>query len=332
MSVQRFGAVDVMTPRLERRLKIIAKLGITAVILYLVFTLVPFAEVVRSIRMAHLPHLVLAALIVLVGPYLSARRLKILTDAQGMSVSVRQIVHINFVSNFYGLALPGQLAGGAVRWHRLWLLERKNAEVLAAILYGRIILIIVLCLMGMVFLVADLPRGVHRGSIVSLLVLLVFLVVLTWIGTRADRLRWLRRKASDEDGFARRLASAAGLYRRLPRRRLGSAFAVATGENLAGVVVVLLLAASLEIHASWITLGWIRSVVQAVTALPLSISGLGIREGGMLLLLEPYGVSGAQAVALSFLMLGRTLLLGAVGGLLEAWDSLISKPTTRRDR
>ena len=319
------------SPDLGRRLKTTAKLGVTGTILYLIFTFVPFAEVVRSIRMARIPYLLSAAMVVMVGPYLSAWRLKLLTDAQGLPFSAFQIARVNFVAAFYGLALPGQLAGGAIRWRRLWLLERRKEEILAAIVYGRIIHLVVMCLMGLAFLAADLPRGVEPGAIPSLLVLLAFLVVVTWVGVRADRLRWLRRRSSDAESFAGRLAAATSLYRRLPRRKVVAVFAFATAENIAGVLGVLFLAASLEIDVGWITLGWIRSVVQAVTSLPLSISGLGVREGGMIVLLEPHGISGAKAVALSFLMLGRSLLLGAVGGLLEARDQFASGNSARRN-
>jgi len=62
-----------------------------------------------------------------------------------------------------------------------------------------------------------------------------------------------------------------------------------------------------------------------VTNLPISISGLGVREGGLIMLLEPFGVSGATAVALSFLMLARSLLLGAIGATLEIQSALTEK-------
>ena len=73
------------------------------------------------------------------------------------------------------------------------------------------------------------------------------------------------------------------------------------------------------------SIGWIRAVVQAVTNLPISISGFGLREGGLILLLEPFGVAGATAVALSFLMFGRGLLLGAIGAALEIQSALTAK-------
>jgi hypothetical protein len=58
---------------------------------------------------------------------------------------------------------------------------------------------------------------------------------------------------------------------------------------------------------------------------PISVSGLGIREGASLLLLLPYGVPGEKALALSFLIFATTLLLiGALGGLLEARKQIFS--------
>ena len=54
-----------------------------------------------------------------------------------------------------------------------------------------------------------------------------------------------------------------------------------------------------------------------VLNLPISISGLGVRVGGLIILLDPFRLTDAAAVALSFLLLGRSLLLGVLGALLE---------------
>ena len=59
--------------------------------------------------------------------------------------------------------------------------------------------------------------------------------------------------------------------------------------------------------------------------LPLSFSGFGIREGGLILLLSPYGIPGAMAVALSFLLYLCRILVGVAGGLLEAKNVLLAR-------
>jgi hypothetical protein len=44
---------------------------------------------------------------------------------------------------------------------------------------------------------------------------------------------------------------------------------------------------------------------------------LGAREGVLILLLQPYGVTPADSVALSFIQLGGTLILAILGALFE---------------
>jgi hypothetical protein len=58
--------------------------------------------------------------------------------------------------------------------------------------------------------------------------------------------------------------------------------------------------------------------VQLAAQLPISIAGLGVREGTLVGVLPLYGVNPSAAVAFSFLLLARTIVLGIGGGLLEA--------------
>ena len=94
-----------------------------------------------------------------------------------------------------------------------------------------------------------------------------------------------------------------------------------------GISSVYFLAISLNIDISIINIGWVRSVINLLTTLPISFSGLGLREGGFIVLLKTYGVSGANAVTLSFLVFATTLFIGGIGGVLEAKNLLSgSKP------
>jgi hypothetical protein len=49
--------------------------------------------------------------------------------------------------------------------------------------------------------------------------------------------------------------------------------------------------------------------------LPISYSGLGIREAGYLILFGQVGMSGDQALSISFIYFGLILLLAITGGL-----------------
>ena len=77
-------------------------------------------------------------------------------------------------------------------------------------------------------------------------------------------------------------------------------------------------------------IGWVRSVVLLIGMLPVALAGFGVREGSLIAALQPYGVTAAQAVALSFLLFGRDLLSAAVGGLAEA-RSFLRRPGRSHD-
>lgn len=70
-------------------------------------------------------------------------------------------------------------------------------------------------------------------------------------------------------------------------------------------------------------------VVALITALPLSINGLGIREGGLAIVLTNFGVSNEMGVTLGLMWFVVVMLSGLVGGvayLLEpAWQRLSSR-------
>jgi hypothetical protein len=85
-----------------------------------------------------------------------------------------------------------------------------------------------------------------------------------------------------------------------------------------------LLARSVNINAGFVSIAWIRSYIQIFCLLPISISGIGIQEGSLIYFLGPFGTSTSSAVALSILFYVRTLIGGAIGGLIQATDLVIS--------
>ena len=61
-------------------------------------------------------------------------------------------------------------------------------------------------------------------------------------------------------------------------------------------------------------------LVALVMVVPLSINGVGVREGGLVLLLAPTGVPKDVAVAIGLLWFLATILTGLMGGVLFLLD------------
>jgi uncharacterized membrane protein YbhN (UPF0104 family) len=68
-------------------------------------------------------------------------------------------------------------------------------------------------------------------------------------------------------------------------------------------------------------IGWIEAILSLATQLPFAVAGgLGIREVTLVAILSTFDVSAELALAFSFLLLVRGLLLSLVGGAAEAFD------------
>jgi uncharacterized membrane protein YbhN (UPF0104 family) len=69
-------------------------------------------------------------------------------------------------------------------------------------------------------------------------------------------------------------------------------------------------------------------LVGLMTAVPISLSGVGVREGGLAWILASYGVSNTFGVALGLLWFSVTVATGLIGGLVY----LLGPPITPADR
>ena len=305
----------------------ILKLSISSGILYYIFTIIPISEVVTSIASAKVSYIIIALLIVVVTHYIVACRMKVLTDKQGMSLSIRHIFEISFMTSFYGLFLPGSLTAGAIRWYKLSRPDNKWMEALASILYGRLINIIILAILGVSFWAFDMPTESNDMIGLSLLAILCGLLITYFLIFRGKAFYFLQKSMAQVNlplvptvfrNKITRFLISTRQYHNLSRNSLIYIVGLTLTSHLLGILVFYLFALSLEINISFVTVGWVRSCVLFIAMLPVSFSGLGVREGTLIILLQPYGVLSTDIVALSFLLFVRILLVGGIGGLFEA--------------
>jgi uncharacterized protein (TIRG00374 family) len=310
----------------KRYILLLLKCGLTSGILFYIFTIIPLDDVIRSLSEANLYYVLTAPFIAILSTVLSAYRLKILTDKQGMSLPVTKIVEINFVTSFYGLLVPGFLSSGVIRWHKMATVDKKKTEAFAAIAFGRIYYTIIVVVLAIVFLALDISYGLQKLSILIFLGLLSGLLIIYFIGFSPkiliilDKLYHGREKIIPYSvyNWIKNIFISTIKYHSLSLRSWSSIIALALMENLLGAMMVYLLAMAMNINISFINIGWIRSVIIIFTTLPISFSGVGLREGGFIVLLGTYGVPGEDALSLSFLVFATVLFLAGIGGLIEA--------------
>ena len=303
-------------------------------LLALVLAYVPLAEI--GVELAKANFLMVAGGIglLIVMRLVSAVRMRIITRRQGMTLSITEILKINFVTGFFGLFLPGYIAAGAMRWHMLSGKDRKRLEALTSVAFDRVNDMIVMLLIGGLSLataaVETVPPGlpwILGGALGALIVLYLLLLnsrtthwsqrIVVLLGL--TRWTWFYRL------FTRLTVSMARFHSLSAGVRI-RVWGLSLLFHVLGTLAFYLIASSLELNLSLLDVAWLRAVLSLLFMLPLSVSGIGVRETALVVLLAPFGISSAQAVAYSFLMMSAQLVLAGIGGLLAPGVLAASQP------
>jgi uncharacterized protein (TIRG00374 family) len=330
--------VDQTGVLIKKPLALVLKLLVAVGILSYIFTIIPFSDVLNTLFAANLRYVAIAFFFQVVIRYIGSLRMKLITDAQGMALSRRQIFETSLITNFYGLFLPGSVSGGGITWYRFSQLDGRPSKAFASIVFNRLVEIIVVVAVGLSFWILDLQAfSDYKIGLYLVLVLggLLACYVLFFAKKTPPLLTGLVRKLVAPDGpqFLRRttvrLVESVTRFHGLSRSTLISILSISLSHVIVGVLSVYLYTVSLGLDLSAMTVTWIRSFVYVVTLIPISFSGLGVREGTLVLLLAPYGVSPADAVAWSLLFFAGTLFVACIGAVIEARVVFSSTSYTR---
>lgn len=278
-------------------------------------------EVLARLGSVPLPSALAALLLTLLVQWLGAVRLSVLAAANGLPLRWPRALHIGMSAVFYGLFLPGgNVTGWIVRLLRLSGDAANIGNAVMALAADRALATAALAVMG---LAVDIVLGAPLGPAVTVLLVAVSAasIVLACLASLVPGPRVPAALA--------RLSWLAGLLARLPRQQLRmrsaqtSRLLLAAVISLAlhgvGILVWLLLARGLGLEVSVLALAWVRSAAMVVGLVPLTVAGLGLREGAVVFLMSVFGVGGAESLTLSLLAFAITVLaVGVLGGVVEA--------------
>ncbi|MFO7685974.1 MAG: lysylphosphatidylglycerol synthase transmembrane domain-containing protein [Desulfobacterales bacterium] len=278
-----------------------------------------------------------AVAMILVARVLGAWRTKMLSDHQGLSFSLPRIFEIGCTSTLYGMALPGSFSGGIVRWYRLSQPEHKRSEAFAVLSAERVVDFMVLALFGYSCLIAEtivvqLPLVAWGLAGVAVTCLLALLVVFSEFGTTLDRLlhldtpKAILRLPQVVLRISRRVVSDLLQFRNVGAGKLLVLLMVSLLLHIVATIAQYQMAVSLGLDLTLVSIGWLRACTVLLTTVPLTPSGLGIREFSLVFLLLPFGVTAHEAVAFSLLQFGGMLLVVVLGAFLEARRFLSVRP------
>jgi uncharacterized membrane protein YbhN (UPF0104 family) len=234
----------------------------------------------------------------------SARRWQLLAQPLGFKAPLWQVLTFYFIGMFFNLLLPTSVGGDVVR---AWYLDGGSGRRLPAFLsvfvdrFSGLVMLLAMSCAAVFFCPSGLPPWIAISVWSTAGCVLLGLLAIPVLVQRTNRFERIGR-----------LLQGVRLYVAKP-----GLIASTTGLSLfvqaANVMVVWLvgyaITAPVPGNYYWVFV----PMVTLLTMLPISLNGMGVREGSMVLFLAPLGVEEGMAVSLAFLWFSVFIAASLVG-------------------
>ena len=129
------------------------KILISVVLLYFVFTKIPFQEVTKLWKTVRFCFLILGALFFLASQIISAKRLGFFLHENGFPLSFKSNLELYFLGMFYNFFIPGGIGGDAYKIYILnkkfgWSAKKLTASLFVDRLSGLIAICLIICMLS----------------------------------------------------------------------------------------------------------------------------------------------------------------------------------------
>ena len=300
---------------------VVAKLILSVALLLLVLAKVEVGSVLAILARADAWLVALWYSLVPVAIALTAWRWTILAPGLALGTAVKY----TWIGVFFGHVLPGSIAGDIAKGVSLALKDSAARSGLAAsIVAEKIIGLAALLLFfdtacGVVYaLYGDAAPQIRQLAVVALVLSLVGVLgggAMAYVALRSDLFSKVGRV--DMMGrLAEGIGSAAKFYGNKPSL-LARALLISMMIHVLNIIATYLSFRALKVDAGLLFAAIVYPVVSVMLLIPISVSGIGVRDATLAVLFTLFGLSAASGVALSWLALLAMIPNVAIGGAIQ---------------
>lgn len=323
MRLSRRGLLALLRSKLFRA-------AVSIILIAVLLASVDIGELAETLGSVAPGLLALAVLVFLVTNMTSVFKWRKVIQAQGASVSWPYLTSVFYMGLFFNNFLPTNFGGDLVRIYKLSRATGNTVDATSSVVLDRASSTFALLMIALGAALLELRR---LGTTLALTILGMFVVFLLLIGLFASE-RTARRLArfpvlrADPFGMRRHLKDfymSVNQFRD-QKKTMAAVLALSIVYQALYVVSVNLLALSLDIHLPVAFYFLFIPIVLAVGMVPLSLNGLGVREGAWVLLFTQAGVPAAEALSMSVLNTLMITAVSMVGGIFYLMDPSLPEP------
>jgi uncharacterized membrane protein YbhN (UPF0104 family) len=283
--------------------------AISAAAVWLIARNVDLATSARVLAEARLPLVAAAVVIYLVGQVLSAWRWRLIGAAVGLAPGFRDYVRWYFIGMFFMFFGPSTLGGDLVRGLYLGEDTHHRARAFNSVMFDRLNGLVVLIAIGAAAFALFPEYGLPRPLLWVTVALGAGLFFGWWLAPTLIRL-----VLPEGHRLRRFVETDLGPFWK-DRRMLVTTSAVSLVFHLVQISAQWVVSRALGLRVPFSYICVYHPLVSAFSAIPISLSGIGLREGGYLYALTAIGIDEPSAVAYGVLWLLVIVVNSLIGGL-----------------
>ena len=290
--------------QLKNALIIALKITVSGLLLTFVLRRVGLQNILSHLKGMDLRFFVLSSLIYLVTIFLASLRWGILLKhAQPW----KKLFSLCLIGSFFNHFMPGAVGGDAVKAYYLYKETGQGGSSLGSVFLDRYIGYFALLSIGLIsgFAGHEALKALGLHWLTPSLFILFLAGSLLFFGLRIGRR--FKAVADFYEFFHDRLRD---------RRALVYAFLLSLVIQVLTIVEIYIISLGLDQHPSFTALFVFVPLIITVMAVPISISGLGLREGAFVVLFGLTGISAEASTSISFLWF-LSVMAGSLVGLFE---------------
>jgi uncharacterized membrane protein YbhN (UPF0104 family) len=293
--------LDLKTNRI---ISLIIKFAISFALLYIVLSKTGIRQVFSTLKNMSIPIFISAIFLYILAQLISTLRWKLLLPEV---LGVRKLFSLYMIGAFFNTILPGVIGGDAVKGFYLYKAIGRGSLTLASIFMDRylgFVVLIAICAIAFPFGYKYL-QGSRIEWLLPLVVLSFIIASLLIFGLR----------------IGKRVKILSGFYDyfhayRNQKEVIGKTLLLSVLVQLSGIFSVYILTIGVGQHIPFLACLIFIPLIIMFTTLPISISGLGVREGAFVLFFGLIGIKPGVATAISFSWF-VTMTAGSLLGLVE---------------
>lgn len=310
-----------------------AKVLFSGALLYWIIRDLELKRVGLVIADANITLLLLAFLMFFLGYLITALRWRMLLLAQGVNARIGFLVQSFMVAIFFNNLLPSTIGGDIVRVYDSWRLGNSRSGAASVVVVDRLMGLLALASYALITVMAA-RQLTDLVPALPALVLGATLAVggLAWFVFFAPRRlyqsleQYLDRRTTQPWRIIAKISSAFSAFRGR-RDLLVRTFGLSLLLQLNVIVHFIIVSWALGIDIPVLAMFTMIPLSIFVTMLPVSINGIGLREGVFVFFFSAYGIDAVEAIAFAWIALGFVMLQGVIGGILFATRGESKQPS-----